>query len=62
MNERQSIMFGLSSAWILLMSEDKAIIDANKAAILEMLNGIPYEKLYYVPFFYAINVIAELTK
>ena len=55
-------MSGLSSAWILLMSEDKAIIDANKAAILEMLNGIPYEKLYYVPFFYAINVIAELTK
>ena len=62
MNERQSIMFGLSSAWILLMSEDKAIVEANKGAILEMLNGIPYEKLYYVPFFYAINVIAELTK
>ena len=62
MNERQSIMFGLSSAWILLMAEDKAIVEANKGAILEMLNSIPYEKLYYVPFFYAINVISELSK
>jgi hypothetical protein len=60
MNERKSIMYGLSSAWILLISEDKEIIDANKGAILEMLNGIPYEELYYVPFFYAINVIAEI--
>ena len=62
MNERKSIMYGLSSAWILLISEDKEIIDANKGAILEMLNGIPYEELYYVPFFYAINVISELAK
>ena len=62
MNERHSIMFGLSSAWILLMAEDKALVEANKSAILEMLNGIPYEELYYVPFFYAINVIAELSK
>ena len=60
MNERHSIMYGLSSAWILLMSEDKALVEANKGAILEMLNGIPYEELYFVPFFYAINVIAEI--
>ena len=50
------------SAWIFLMSEDKVLIDAHKGAILEMLNGIPYEELYYVPFFYAINVISELSK
>ena len=62
LDERKTIMAALSAAWIFLMSEDKALIDAHKGAILEMLNGIPYEELYYVPFFYAINVISELSR
>lgn len=60
MNERRTIMAAFSSAWIILMSEDKKLIAEVTPQIIEMLKEVPYEKLYYAPFFFALNVISEL--
>ena len=60
MNERESLMASLTAAWILLLSGNQEVFEENAAQIWEMLENIPYEKLYYAPFFFAENVIAEL--
>ena len=60
MNERESLMASLTATWILLLSGNQEVFEENAAQIWEMLENIPYEKLYYAPFFFAENVIAEL--
>lgn len=60
MNERESIMFALSSAWIALFTEDREFLKGVMPEIEEMLLYLPCEQLYYVPFFFALNVISEL--
>ena len=60
MNERNSIMSAFAAAWIVLLSGDQEIIAKALPDILEALDRIPFEKLYYSPFFFAENVIAKL--
>ena len=60
MNERNSIMSAFAAAWIVLLSDDQEIIAKALPDILEALDRIPFERLYYSPFFFAENVIAKL--
>lgn len=62
MHERETIMPSLTAAWFILFSQDKPLIDANLPEIRAMLAAIPYETLHYAPFFFAVNVIAEIEK
>lgn len=62
MHERETIMPSLSAAWFILFSQNQPLIDANLPEIRAMLAGIPYETLHYVPFFFAVNAIAEIEK
>ncbi len=59
MNERRSIMSAFAAAWIVLMSGDQEIIAKALPDILEALDRIPFDNLYYSPFFFAENVIAK---
>ncbi len=60
MNERTSIMSALAAAWIVLLSGDHEIIAKALPDILEALERIPFKDLYYSPFFFAENVIAQI--
>lgn len=60
MNERNSIMSAFAAAWIVLLSGDQEIIAKALPGILEALERIPFDKLYYSPFFFAENVIAKI--
>ena len=60
MNERNSIMSAFAAAWIVLMSRDNEIIAKALPDILEALDRVPFENLYYSPFFFAENVIAKM--
>ena len=60
MNERQSVMSAFAAAWIVLLSGDEAIIAKAEPDILEALDRVPFDGLYYSPFFFAENVIAEI--
>ena len=59
MNERTSIMPAFAAAWIVLLSGDEEIIAKAGPDILEALSRVPFDDLYYVPFFFAENVIAK---
>ena len=60
MNERESIMPAFAAAWIVLLSGDDEIIARAEPEILEALDHVPFDALYYAPFFFAENVIAKL--
>ena len=60
MKERESIMPAFAAAWIVLMSGDGEIIAKALPDIHEALEQVPFDDLYYVPFFFAENVIAEM--
>ena len=60
MNERNSIMSAFAAAWIVLLSGDQEIIAKAVPDILEALDRIPFDNLYYSPFFFAENVIAKI--
>ena len=42
------------------MSRDNEIIAKTLPDILEALDRVPFENLYYSPFFFAENVIAKM--
>ena len=60
MNERESIMFAFSAAWLVLISGDDEIIKKAEPDILEALKRVPFDNLHYAPFFFAENVIAKM--
>ena len=60
MNERISIMSAFAAAWIVLLSGNKEIIAKTLPDILEALERVPFEDLYYSPFFFAENAIAKI--
>lgn len=62
MNERKSIMPAFAAAWIVLLSGDEEVIARSRPGIIEALESVPFEKLYYAPFFFAENVISLLVR
>lgn len=54
MNERKSLM----PAFAVLLSGDGGIIERTRPDITEALESVPFEKLYYAPFFFAENTIS----
>ena len=60
MNERESIMSAFAAAWIVLISGDDEIIAKAVPDILEALDRVPFDDLYYAPFFFAENVISRM--
>ncbi len=58
--EKATLMPALSAAWIVLLSEDAALIERNLPAIEELLLSLDCSRLHYAAFFYAENVIHEL--
>ena len=59
MNERESIMSAFAAAWIVLISGDGEITAKALPDIHEALEQVPFDDLYYAPFFFAENVIAK---
>ena len=60
MNERKSIMPAFAEAWIVLLSGDEEIIEKSRSDIEKALESVPFDDLYYSPFFFAENVISKM--
>ncbi|MFA6291851.1 MAG: hypothetical protein WC637_08735 [Victivallales bacterium] len=58
--EKRSVMVSLSASWIVMLSDDRELIENSLPEIAAAVRALDYDKLHYAAFFYAENVVHEI--